>query len=218
MTTLRQGLVIYTGGPRQKFMASIPRTEGTHVTTRLREKCKISGLVASQEWMRTEVKQKNIVTVEVSTTHTEWCDRQLSIKGNNPPSTCFFLTDLAILLAVLKNLFVEIRSAELTLTWRNSNFQLSHRNRYEEFGPSPGSGVGLGNDRPISSRNVWIYLVVSVNVTGWRNTCCVRFTHTRCYISISFFCETNYLVCEIISVSEKRMKNCRYCENYWKCF
>ena len=47
-----------------------------------------------------------------------------------------------------------------------------------------------------------VNVVVSVNVIGWRNTCYVRFTHTRCYALL--FCETHYLVCEITTVSERR--------------
>ena len=54
----------------------------------------------------------------------------------------------------------------------------------------------------------------SLNVIDWRHACWVRFTHTRFYALL--FCENNDLVWEIISVTEKRMKN--YCENYWQYF
>ena len=52
------------------------------------------------------------------------------------------------------------------------------------------------------------HVVVSVNVIGWRNTCCVPTVHSYSLPYVMLFCETQDLICEIISASEKKMKNC----------
>ena len=97
--------------------------------------------------------------------------------------------------------------------------KISGSKECEEFGSSRSvrRGGGFGNDRPISSPEC-VNVLVSVNVIGRRNTCCIDTFHSFLLLYLLLFCDTHDLVCEMISVFEKRIQICivKIVENVFK--
>ena len=136
---------------------------------------------------------------ECSCCHRRRAHLQL-VKGNNPPLTWGFKLRYPSCRPCWKQLEMLFRPAELTHTSEKFEFTT------KEFGarstirsPAAGTTSSVARRWPISSQQLecdWL-----------APYCWVRFT-SNLLLYFMLFCDTHDLVWEIISISEKRMKNC----------